>query len=47
VDIEKVEAEIKSINTKCSVIKISALNKSSLKEWASWLEGKIERVKKD
>jgi hydrogenase nickel incorporation protein HypB len=46
VDIEKVADEIKSINNKCMIIKISALNKSSLKEWLSWLEGKLERVKK-
>ncbi len=46
VNIEKVEKEIKSINNKCMIFKISALNKSSLKEWVLWLEGELERVKK-
>lgn len=47
VDIEKVEEEIKSINHNCVVFKISALNKTSLNEWIKWLEGKVERIKKN
>lgn len=46
VDISKVEEEIKGINSKCVVFKISALNKNSLTEWVAWLEGKVERIKK-
>ena len=47
VDIVKVEKEIKEINNKCIVFKVSALNKTSLKEWINWLEGKVERIKKN
>jgi len=47
IDIVKVEEEIKGINSKCIVFKVSALNKTSLKEWAAWLEGKVERIKKN
>ncbi len=47
VDVVKVEKEIKYINNKCVVFKISALNKTSLKDWVAWLEGKVERIKKN
>jgi hydrogenase nickel incorporation protein HypB len=47
VDVVKVEKEIKYINNKCVVFKMSALNKTSLKDWVAWLEGKVERIKKN
>jgi len=46
INIDQVEKEIMSINKKALVLKTTALESDSLKEWLLWLEGEIERVKK-
>ena len=44
IDVAKVENEIKEINDKCKVIKISALDQSSLGEWISWLRNNTKGI---
>jgi len=46
VNMEKIVVEIKGINPNAVIFEISALDKNSLNNWVSWLEGKIERIKK-
>ncbi len=46
INIDQVENEIRSINKKALILKVSALEPNSLREWLLWLEGEIERVKK-
>ncbi len=46
VDVDHVEKEIRSINDKALVLRTTAVDPHSLREWMMWLEGEIERSKK-
>lgn len=44
IDLDSVEAEIKSINNKCKIFRISAVDKETLKPWAEYI---MELAKKN
>jgi len=46
VDLLAVEQEIKELNPQALILRISANNSNTLKDWICWLEGKIESSKK-
>ncbi len=46
VNLAAVEQEIKELNPQALILRISANNSKTLKDWVCWLEGKIENSKK-
>jgi hydrogenase nickel incorporation protein HypB len=47
IDLDKLEAEIREINPKCVVFRISASDPRTLVEWNAWLDGQIGEYKKN
>ncbi|MEI6093135.1 MAG: hydrogenase nickel incorporation protein HypB [bacterium] len=47
IDLDKLEAEIREINPKCKIFRISAIKPKTLTDWNKWLDEQIGEYKKN
>ena len=47
IDLNKLEAEIREINSTCKIFRISAVNQDTLTGWNKWLDEQVGEYKKN